>query len=439
LSKTILYLDPFSGISGDMFVGALLDLGLDLAKLHFELSKLNVAGYHLGSRRVMRGALAAIKFDVTLDVPAAQTAARAETTHDHGHSHGEHGHEHGHDHGHSHGGGDASADGHVHRTFADIRRMIEASALSAAVKRNSISAFQKLAVAEGRMHDLPPEQVGFHEVGAIDSIVDMVGVCIGLDVLGVDEVWCGPIALGSGGFVKCDHGQMPVPAPATLELMKGLPVRETDFKKELTTPTGAALAAALVTRFCPLPAMTIQKLGYGAGTRESQPMPNILRVALGTVESSEAASRDTTSSDTVIEISANLDDTTPEVIGYLCETLFARGALDVFLTPIQMKKFRPGTMLTVLAEPAQLDSMAETIFRECPTFGLRYQTYSRLKLTRRIETVETQFGPVRVKIGQWQGRDTSIHPEYEDCRARALEKGVAVREVIEAAKRKFTN
>ena len=429
MSKTILYLDPFSGISGDMFVGALLDLGLDLAKLHFELSKLHVAGYHLGSRRVLRGAIAATKFDVTLDAAPAAAAS-----HDHGHSHGDA--EHGHEHGHAHHGESATdvTGAHTHRTYADIKKLIEDSALSATVKKNSIAAFYKLAVAEGRMHNLPPEQVGFHEVGAIDSIVDMVGVCIGLEALGIDEVWSGPIALGSGGFVKCDHGQMPVPAPATLELMKGLPVRETTFQKELTTPTGAALAAALVTHFGPLPAMTISKLGYGAGTREQQPFPNILRVALGTVAEA-ASSRDAETADSIIEIAANIDDATPEVLGYLCETLLARGALDVFLTPIQMKKFRPGTMLTVLAEPSQLDALAATIFSECPTFGIRYQTYSRLKLSRRVVTVETPYGAVRVKIGTWQGRDISFHPEYDDCRARAQEKSVPLQTVIDAARR----
>ncbi len=428
MSKTILYLDPFSGIAGDMFVAALLDLGLDLARLHFELSKLNVAGYHLGSKRVLRGAIAATKFDVTIDGAPQETGAHEHgPAHDHGHSHGDA------DHGHAHHGESASGS-HAHRTYADIKKLIENSTLSPAVKANSIAAFYKLAIAEGRMHNMPPEDVGFHEVGAIDSIVDMVGVCIGLEALGIDEVWSGPIALGSGGFVKCAHGQMPVPAPATLELMKGLPIRETTFQKELTTPTGAALAAALVKHFGPLPAMTITNLGYGAGTRENQPFPNILRVALGTL-SEPTTARDSESTDSIVEISANIDDATPEVLGFLCETLLARGALDVFLTPIQMKKFRPGSMLTVLAEPAQLDALADLIFKECPTFGIRCQTLSRMKLSRRMITVETPFGAVRVKIGSWQGRDTSFHPEYEDCRASALEKGVSIQTVIDAARR----
>ena len=433
--KTILYLDPFSGIAGDMFVGALLDLGLDLAHLHAELSKLNLAGYQLGSRRVMRGAFTAVKFDVSVDGrPTDAQPKKPAEAHDHGHSHA--GDEHGHAHAHSdaQSGGRGTPAPHKHQTFAQIRALIESSSLSDAVKRNSVRAFEKLAAAEGKLHGMPPEQVSFHEVGAIDSIVDTVGVCIGLEALHVDEVWSGPIALGSGGTVRCDHGLMPVPAPATLELMKGLPIRETSFEKELTTPTGAALAAALVTRFGPLPAMSIARIGYGAGTREQQPMPNVLRAVLGELSPGAASSGDSSAADTIVEISTNVDNATPDVLGHLCELLLARGALDVFLIPTLMKKFRAATTLTVLAEPSQLDTLAQLIFRECPTFGLRYQTYQRLKLARRIETVQTPYGPVRVKIGEWKGERMSIHPEYEDCRARAAEKGVALQTVIDAAR-----
>jgi hypothetical protein len=424
-----------SGIAGDMFVGALLDLGLDLARLHAELSKLNLAGYQLGSRRVMRGAFTAIKFDVNVDGrPADALPDKTADAHDPGHGHSHAGDEHGHSHAHSdaQSGGRGTPALHKHQTFAQIRTLIESSSLSDAVKRNSVRAFEKLAAAEGKLHGMPPEQVSFHEVGAIDSIVDTVGVCIGLEALHVDEVWSGPIALGSGGTVRCEHGVMPVPAPATLELMKGLPIRETSFEKELTTPTGAALAAALITHFGPLPAMSIARIGYGAGTREKQPMPNVLRVMLGEISSNPSA--DSSASDTIIEISTNVDNATPDVLGHLCELLLARGALDVFLTPILMKKFRAATTLTVLAEPSQLDTLAQLIFRECPTFGLRYQTYQRLKLARRIETVQTPFGPVRVKIGEWKGERTAVHPEYEDCRARAAERGVALQAVIDAAR-----
>jgi len=391
-SKAILYLDPFAGIAGDMFIAAMLDLGLDLAKLHFELSKLDVKGYGLSSKRVMRGAMSALHFNVEIDV-SKQT----------------------------------------YRDYAGIRQLIEASALSPRVKRDSLAAFHKLAEAEATIHGMPLDKVHFHEVGAVDSIVDMVGACIGLELLGIDELHCGPLALGSGGYVQCDHGTMPVPAPATLEIVKGLPLREAKIEKELTTPTGAALVAALAT-FGPLPAMTVSKIGYGAGTREKQAIPNVLRALLGT---RAAASGGDSQSDTILEIRANIDDSTPETLGHVAEQLLSAGALDVFFTPIQMKKFRPGTLLTVLAEPHQLDAMAAILFAECSTFGMRYSEERRLKLARRIETVATEFGDVRVKIGTWKGDCVSIHPEYEDCRARALERSVPLKAVVDAANAAF--
>jgi hypothetical protein len=424
-ARRILYLDPFSGVSGDMFVGALLDLGLDLALLHSELSKLKLAGYHLGSRRVTRASMSGTKFDVTIDgQPADADAPAATHAHDHGH---EHGHDHGHSHGHDHA--DGGADGHSddqHRTFADIRRIIEQSTLSERVKRDSIRTFSKLADAEGRIHGMAPEKVTFHEVGALDSIIDIVGVCIGLDVLKIDELHSGPLALGSG-TVRCAHGLMPVPAPATLELVKGIPLRSSPIEKELTTPTGAALVAALVVRFGTLSDISVEAIGYGAGSRDNPNVPNILRAVLGSAADSQC-------SDSVVEMRTNLDDCTPEVIGYLIEKLLAAGALDVFSTPIQMKKSRPATLLQVLAEPDKLEELATILFRESPAFGLRYQTLSRLKLSRRIENVETPFGPVRVKVGTWRGEECSIHPEFDDCRARAQEKGVALQSVIDAAR-----
>ncbi|MFH0938421.1 MAG: nickel pincer cofactor biosynthesis protein LarC [Planctomycetota bacterium] len=405
----MLYLDPFSGISGDMFIGALLDLGLDLTQLRSELAKLDISDYQLSSKRVMRDKLSSVKFDVAIEIKAHEHSS-SETTHHH------HAHE--------------------HRTFADIRQLIEHSALSNRVKIASLKVFQKLAEAEGLIHGKPPEQVAFHEVGALDSIVDIVGVCVGLEILQVDEVWCGPVALGSGGFVKCAHGLLPIPAPATLELMKGIPIRQTLVEQELTTPTGAALLAALVSRFCPLPAMTISRIGYGAGQREAQAVPNVLRGLLGVVETSVTQPA---TSDTLVSIQTNLDDTSPEILGYLMETLFAAGALDVFYTPIQMKKNRPATLLTVLAEPHQLNTLAGILFRESQTFGLRYQTSSRLKLSRRTVKVKTQYGEVRVKVGAWLGQETSIHPEYEDCRTRAQEHDVTLKDVIEAARAAYGN
>ncbi|MGD0090210.1 MAG: nickel pincer cofactor biosynthesis protein LarC [Planctomycetota bacterium] len=403
----ILYLDPFSGIAGDMLLGALLDLGLDLARLQQELDKLKLAGCRIGARRVARGAISAIKFDL-------------EGRHEH-----EKEHEHGHEHEHPHR--------HEHRSWADIKALIESSDLGGPVKSRSIRVFAKLAEAEGKIHGRAPEEVLFHEVGALDSIVDIVGACAALELLGIDEIRCGPVALGSG-TVRCAHGLLPVPAPATAELMQGLPVRASPIEAELTTPTGAALVAALATSFGPMPDMTIAKVAYGAGTREQPALPNVLRVFLGTLAAPGVETDSPATSDSVLEIRTNLDDVSAEVLGYLAEKLLALGTLDVFFTPIQMKKGRPATLLTVLAEPHQLEAVAATLFTECGTFGLRYQTQSRFKLARRHVTVRTAFGDVRVKLGEWQGQVVGVHPEFEDCRARAEEKGVPLRAVMEAAR-----
>lgn len=432
-AQKILYLDPFSGIAGDMLIGAMLDLGLDLARLHHELAKLNLAGYSLSSKRVMRGSMTAIKFDVEIDGTLETARDHAATLdaleHDHGHSHG---HEDGHEHGHSHS--EIGSGVQVQRDFSQIEALINGSTLSPRVKAHSLKAFYKLAQAEGRIHNMPPEKVHFHEVGALDSLIDMIGACVGLELLNIDEVWCGPLALGSG-FVKCQHGLMPVPAPATLELVRGLPLRASPVEKELTTPTGAALAAALASHFGPIPPMRIEKIGYGAGSRVEQAVPNVLRVLMGTIESPAAAApaSNESESDTIVEIQTNVDDTSGEVLGNLTELLFELGALDVFFTPIQMKKSRPATLVTVLAEPAQLEAVADAMFKECTTFGLRYQHCSRFKLARKIVEVVTPYGKVRVKVGAWRGQESSIHPEFEDCRILAREKGVSVRAVIDSA------
>ncbi|MBI3832654.1 MAG: nickel pincer cofactor biosynthesis protein LarC [Planctomycetes bacterium] len=486
MPKRILYLDPFSGISGDMLVGALLDLGLDLAKLQHELGKLNLRGYRLASKKVMRGAIAGTKFDVLpgeagrgpgdagrgtsgpsaaaqvpfgheLKVPHRDASAYAgprtkeETLYTSpgtkfggdeateptrisppsGHAHG-HEHAHAHDHGHEHGH-DASH-GHAHTNFAQIRALIEASELSERVKAQSLRAFACLAEAEGRMHGMEAEQVGFHEAGAVDSIVDFVGACIGLELLGIDEVRSGPVALGGegGGYIACEHGRLPVPAFATLELMKGLPIRPCPVNKELTTPTGAALLKALVKpeHFGPLPPMNIERLGYGAGTRNDPAIavPNLLRAALGELD--EAGAYET---DSVVEVQANIDDTTPEVLGYALERLMAAGALDAFCAPLQMKKSRPATLLTALAPQDKLGALLDVLFRETSTFGVRYETKMRAKLAREIERALTPWGEVHVKIGRRDGVVMSAHPEYEDCKALAEKHGVPLRHVIAAA------
>ena len=484
-TKRILYLDPFSGIAGDMLVGALLDLGLDLEHLRRELKKLKLDGYELAAENVLRGGLRGTHFRVLVhgqeEGPHAH-AVEDEHAHEHGHPHGHgHSHAHGPDHGtpvRGRGRGGAGREAraekrppatgkpqhHAHRSFAEIRRLIEASGLSARVKKQSLKAFRLLAEAEGKMHGKEPEQVSFHEVGAVDSIVDFVGACIGLEALGVEEVHCGPVALGGelgrfsespgecaqqsgrsggspheAGYVHCAHGLLPIPAPATLELMKGVPIRSCPVAAELTTPTGAALVKALAVRFGPLPPLCIEKLGYGAGTRNDPaiPIPNLLRAVLGTVPAgAEGASGggEGAEADTVVEFQANLDDATPEVLGYLGDRLLALGALDVFFTAVQMKKTRPGTLVTVLCEPARFEALAEALFRESPTFGLRYELKSRLKLAREVRKVKTPWGEVRVKLGRWRGETVSVHPEYEDCRALAERHGVPLRQVLDAAR-----
>lgn len=476
----VLYLDPFSGISGNMLLGALLDLGLDLEHLRRELAHLSLDGYELKAETVMRGGIRGTHFEVVLQGSMAGGAGDGDVTHDHAHTHAhEHPHAHAHSHAHSHDhepakrakpGGKSRAmraksqlrggGQHSHRHFSEIRAMIEQSGLSERVKAQSVRAFELLAEAEGRMHGRPPEKVAFHEVGAVDSIIDFVGACIGLEALGVDEVWCGPVALGGegeGGYVKCAHGMLPVPAFATLELMKGLPIRSCGVASELTTPTGAALVKALAVRFGPLPPMDIRGLGYGAGTRNDPgiPIPNVLRVVLGTdgersgapdavgrmaAGGSERAERvegrnSVSQADAVIELQANIDDATPEELGCLAERLLKLGAMDVFFTPIQMKKFRPATLVTVLADPVLFSQTVNELFRSSSTFGVRYEMKSRVKLAREIRNVKTPWGEVSVKVGRFNGEIVAWHPEYDDCRALADAENLPLRHVVETARR----
>lgn len=484
-SQRILYLDPFSGLSGNMLLGALLDLGLDLERLRRELAKLDLKGYELKAETVLRGGIRGTHFEVLLDGHGHEHKKGSAHSHAHGHEHShdhthghahthahDHGHAHGHEHHHPHENGQRKgrkrapaqspalkvkspqAHAHEHRHHADIQALIRKSGLSERVKAQSLKAFELLAEAEGRMHDKPADRVAFHEVGAVDSIIDFVGACIGLEALGIDQVWCGPVALGGegdGGYVKCAHGLLPVPAFATLELMKGLPIRPCGVSAELTTPTGAALIRTLVTRFGPLPSMNIQALGYGAGTRNDPQItiPNILRVVLGETSDLKTARDDQQKSsarghppsaaadqaDTVIELQANIDDATPEELGCLAEQLFGLGALDVFFAPIQMKKFRAATLLTVLIEPPLFQAVVEALFHGSSSFGIRYELKSRVKLARETRTVATPYGEVRAKLGTWKGEVVAIHPEYDDCRTLAEAEKVPLRKVIEAARR----
>lgn len=395
----ILFLDCFSGISGDMAVGALCDLGVPRELLERELAKLGLGGeFHLHFSRQSRCGIEGVKFDVHL----------------HTHEHGHHEHSHAHEHEHTHG-----------RTFAEIRALLEASELSDFVKARSVAVFHRIAVAEGKIHGMPPEKVHFHEVGAVDSIVDIVAFCIALEALGAPRVLASPLVEGSG-FIDCAHGRFPLPAPATLEILAGIPLRQIDEPMEFITPTGAALLAEFATGFAPMSALAVERIGYGVGTRNSPHRPNVLRAVLG-----ETA--DVADTDTVTELETNLDDLTPELAAAAVEKLLAAGALDAFVTPVQMKKGRPGFRLTALVDPTRADEFASLILRETSAFGVRMHDCRRIKLRREMTSVETPFGPVAIKLG-WLGDErVQAAPEFESCRAVAEAAGATVREVYLAA------
>jgi uncharacterized protein (TIGR00299 family) protein len=304
--------------------------------------------------------------------------------------------------------------------------MIFHSKLPDGVKQRATNVFHALGEAEAKVHGIPLEKVHFHEIGAVDSIVDIVGVCIALKALGVERIVSLPPPLGSG-FVETAHGRFPVPAPATLELLKGLPTGTSPEHGELVTPTGAALLAEFCAKFGPMPAMAVEKIGYGAGTRELEKTPNVLRAVLGKAAPSAE-------SDSVAVIEANIDDMNPQWFGDVMERLLVNGALDAFLTPVQMKKNRPGTLLTVLCEPADADRFAELVLTHTTSFGVRIHEARRRKLDREIVRVTTRFGEIEVKVGRWNGKVVTRSPEYESCKRAAALANVPVREVYDAAK-----
>jgi uncharacterized protein (TIGR00299 family) protein len=445
-----LYLDLFSGVSGDMFIAALLDLGVDAAQLEREIAKLGVDGYHLHFARKEKSGIAGVKFDVHLDSEHGHSHAHPHA-HDHGHSDA-HGHPHSHEphhHGplallksvfapapidHSHGHDHGHAHSHE-RDFAQIRDLIQRSALSDWVKQKSIAVFHRIAVAEGKVHGKPPEQVHFHEVGAVDSIVDIVGACVALELLGKPRVLAAPVQEGTG-WVKCAHGRFPVPTPATLAILgeRGVPITQCDEPHELVTPTGAALLAELVESFGPMQNLVATKIGFGLGTRDNQTRPNVLRAVLGEVKSAPAATHDW-ETDTIAVLETNLDDINAEVLGAFVEKALAAGALDVFHTPIQMKKNRPAVLLTVLCAEADADRFSELLLRETTAFGVRRALAERRKLRREFVTVSTAFGDITVKLGQLDGKIVQAAPEFESCRAAADKAGVPLKAVYEAALR----
>jgi hypothetical protein len=425
-----LYLDLSSGISGDMLVGALLDLGADARQLELKLQDLGLEGYHLHITRARKAGIAGVKFDVHLQ------AGPDETSPGHGH---ESGHSHPHPRVHSHG-----------RTFAEIRQLIQGSPLSPWAKGKAVAIFQRLALAEGRIHGVPPEQVRFHEVGALDSIVDIVGACIALELLGRPRLEASPVVDGTG-WIECAHGRLPIPAPATLSILgaRAIPLSQCQEPHELVTPTGAALLAELVETFGPMQNLTAQKIGFGLGARDNQTRPNALRAILGEVPDAAApaagqpaaAAASASNSvhdwqtDVITVLETNLDDINAELLGHFVEKALAAGALDVFHTLIQMKKSRPGVLLSVLCACADADKFTELILLETTAFGVRRYSAERRKLAREWMTVSTPHGQVQVKLGRLDGRIVQAAPEFESCKRVAEQAKVPLKQVYEAALR----
>lgn len=398
----ILYLEPFSGISGDMTVGALLDLGGDFEALRQTLALLPVTGYTLSRARCSRAGIGATKFDVEL--PAS--------------------HEHGHGHGHKHGHGEHA---HGHRTFRDIRALIESSSMSPWVRQKSLEAFRRLAEAEGAVHGQAPDDVHFHEVGAVDSIVDIVGSMVLLEALMPARIVSGPVNVGQG-TLECRHGRYPVPGPAVQELLKGVPTYSGPVQGELTTPTGAALLACLVESYGERPESAIVQTGYGAGTRDTPGSANVLRITVA-----EAVKAAHSPEEEVAVLEATIDDMSPQIYGYFLEKALAAGALDVYAGPVQMKKNRPGMIVTVVCAPQDVERLALLIFSETTTIGLRYTFARRKTLSRDFVVVKTEFGPVTMKVSSFAGEPLNFVPEYEDCRRIAEAQGVALKRVVAAA------
>jgi hypothetical protein len=428
-----LYLDIFSGIAGDMFIGALLDLGLSSGELEHELQKLGLDDYHLHVSRQQKSAISGVKFDVHLS--HAHEHAHSE---DHHHEHEPQDHEHGDQHGHAHG-----HHHHDHRNFAEIRSLIAQSTLSPWVKEKSTAVFQRLADAEGKIHGLPPEEVHFHEVGAVDSIVDIVGAAIALELLGKPRVLASPVVDGTG-WMNCAHGRFPVPAPATLAVLgaRGIGLTQCDEPHELVTPTGAALLAEFAESFGPMENLVAEHIGFGLGTRENKTRPNVLRAVLGRQSTAGAAAPHAVPEgldwevDHIAVLETNLDDCTGEILGAFFETAMAAGALDVSCTPILMKKNRPGTMLTVLCAEADAERFSELILRETTAFGVRKTIAERRKLHREFIAVKTPAGDVTVKVGRLGRKVVQSAPEFESAKKLAAKTRVPVKHIFAAAVKK---
>ncbi len=394
----IAYFDCFSGASGDMILGSLVDAGVDGESLRRFFEGIPVSGYSLTIEKVVKQGFAATRVNIQLDETEKQP----------------------------------------HRHLKHVVEILEGAELSESVRDRAIRVFERLAQAEADVHGTSIEKVHFHEVGAVDAILDIAGACWGLESLGIDRMVCSPIPTGSG-TVMCAHGEMPIPAPATARLLQGIPLRRCDEVGELTTPTGAAILTTLADEFGNLPAMRVDEIGLGAGFRDGQSVPNCLRIMVGTGlevggEGCPASGSDGVHGHRVILLEANLDDTTPEIVGYTLEMLLNAGALDAYCVPIQMKKSRPGMLLTVLCEASSADLLESILFEETSTLGVRRREMLRTCLSRRHETVETPYGSVRIKIGNRDGEDIVASPEFDDCRTLAESREVPLRVVMDAAR-----
>lgn len=394
------YFDCFSGISGDMTLGALVDAGVPVEQLRGELSGLQVPGWELTAEKVWKNGMAA-------------TYVRVKTE-----------------------------DQSKHRSLNAILEILEKSEVAPRVRERAGAIFRKLGEAEARVHDVPLEKIHFHEVGAVDAIVDIVGACIGFEALGIEKFACSALNVG-GGTAKMAHGVLPVPAPATANLLQGRPTYSNGVLKELVTPTGAAIVATLCEVFGPQPGMSVSAIGYGAGTADLEGQPNVLRIMVGEEvgvgKEKERAQPGLAEplDEEIAVIEANLDDMNPQIYGYFLEKALGAGALDVYTTPVQMKKNRPGTLLTVLCKPGNTDELMNLIFAETTTFGVRTYRAQRRVLPREWVSVGTEFGEVRIKVSRVNGRILHVAPEFEDCKKLAAEKDVPLQRVIASAMRSF--
>ena len=413
----VLYFDCFSGISGDMALGAMLDAGLPLEELKRALGTLSLGNAHVHAERVLRAGVSATRF----------------TVHEHPHGHEQHshgaavgsgpsqGHGHAHDHAHDH---------HPHRSLPEIFSLIDRSGLTPDGRARAKAMFERLAEAEAAIHQMPVDRVHLHEVGALDSIIDIVGIVFAMEWAGADTIVCSPLNVG-GGMVSSAHGLFPVPAPATVRLLGEAPVYSGAVQKELVTPTGALIATTFAGSFGPLPAMAVERVGYGAGARDEPSTPNVLRILIG------RAAENTREAERVTVIECEIDDMNPQIFGVVMDQLNAAGALDVFYTPVQMKKNRPGTLLTVVARPDRRGAIADIIFRETTTIGLRHYEVDRECLPRELVTVETPLGAVRFKVARRDGRVVNAVPEFEDCSRLAAAHHLPVKEVQAIAVRAY--